>query len=135
MKSILKFVIALLLSLSIPTVSFSQTTYPRIVNDSLILLTSSQLKHTNLIFAEHQMLLKQVDLLESQNRQYRMLVSNYEKQDSLQAGIIEANKELYTSTINRLNNDLKEETRKRKLTQIGWGGTVIAGIAALLLLK
>ena len=64
-----------------------------------------------------------------------MLVSNYEKQDSLQAGIIEANKELYTSTINRLNNDLKEETRKRKLTQIGWGGTVIAGIAALLLLK
>jgi hypothetical protein len=81
------------------------------------------------------MLLKHVDLLESQNRQYRIIVSNYEKQDSLQEGIIEANKEFYTSAINRLNNDLKEETRKRKLTQIGWGGTVVAGIVALLLIK
>lgn len=35
------------------TSSFSQTTYPRLINDSLILITAEQLKATNLVFLEN----------------------------------------------------------------------------------
>ena len=133
MKSILKYVIALFISLSIPTVSFSQTTYPRIVNDTLILFTSNQLKHTNLIFAEHEMLLKKVDLLESQTRHYRELVRNYERNDTLQEGVIAANKEYYSQVINQLNNKLKKQKRKTLLTSLGSAG--FATLLSIILLK
>ena len=51
-----RILIILLISIFQKTLCFSQTIYPRIVSDSLILITSSQLKQTNLIFAEHQKL-------------------------------------------------------------------------------
>lgn len=135
MKSISKFVIALLISLSIPIASFSQTTYPRIVNDTLILFTSSQLKHTNLIFAEHKMLLEKVDLLESQTRQYKELIKNYERNDTLQESIIVANKEYYTGVIDNLNIQLKKQKRKNFLTNAGWIGGVGAAVLTLILVK
>ena len=133
MKSILKYVTALFISLSIPTVSFSQTTYPRIVNDTLILFTSNQLKHTNLIFAEHEMLLKKVDLLESQTRHYRELVRNYERNDTLQEGVIAANKEYYSQVVDQLNNKLKKQKRKTLLTNLGSAG--IATLLSIILIK
>lgn len=128
MRSILKYVIALFISLSIPTASFSQTTYPRIVNDTLILFTSNQLKHTNLIFAEHKMLLKKVDLLESQTRQYKELVKNYERNDSLHEGIIVANKEYYCGLIDNLNVQLKKEKKKTLLTGLLGGISILTVI-------
>lgn len=81
------------------------------------------------------MLLKRVDLLESQNRQFRVLMSNYEKQDSLKNNLIEVNKEFYESTIYKLNENLKKETRKRKFNQLGFYGTIVVALAALLIVK
>lgn len=135
MRSISKFTITLLLSLLIPTVSFSQDTYPKIVNDTLILLTSKQLKHTNLIFAEHNMLLKKTDLLESQTQQYKELIRNYEYNDSLHLELLESNKTYYLSRISVLNDSLKKETKKRKLSQFGMFGIGGLAILALLFIK
>lgn len=135
MRSISKFTITLLLSLLIPTVSFSQDTYPKIVNDTLILLTSKQLKHTNLIFAEHNMLLKKTDLLESQTQQYKKLIRNYEYNDSLHLELLESNKTYYLSRISVLNDSLKKETKKRKLSQFGMFGIGGLAILALLFIK
>ena len=135
MRNISKFVIALLLSLLIPTVCSSQTTYPKIVNDSLILLTSSQLKQTNLIFAEHHMLLKKVDLLESQTRQYKELMRNYEHSDSVQSELLEANKIYYLGRIESLKENIVKETKKRKIYQFGMFGSIGAAILALILIK
>jgi hypothetical protein len=135
MKSISKLTIALLFSLLIPTASSSQTIYPKIVNDSLILLTSSQLKHTNLIFAEHHMLLEKVDLLESQTQHYKKLIRNYEQNDSLNLEVVETQKVYYLEKLASFNEELKKETKKRKVYQAGLIGTVGAAILALIFIK
>ena len=135
MKSIYKFVSTLLLSLLIPTVCSSQTTYPVIVNDSLILLTSSQLKHTNLIFAEHQMLLKRVDLLESQTQQYKLLVSNYEENDSVNKRLLEVQKDYYIGRLSSLKENLYNETKKKSLYKYGMFGTIGAALLAIIFVK
>lgn len=135
MKNISKFTIALLISLWIPTVCFSQDTYPKTVNDTLILLTSKQLKHTNLIFAEHNMLLKKVDLLESQTRQYKKLIRNYEQNDSLHSELLESNKIYYLNKLNALDKELKRETRKKKAYKIGMVGSIVAAVFAIIYLK
>ena len=135
MKNIYKFASILLLSLLTPTVCSSQTTYPVIVNDSLILLTSSQLKHTNLIFAEHQMLLKKVDLLESQTQQYKLLVSNYEENDSVNKRLLEVQKEYYIGRLSSLKENLYNESKKKSLYKYGMFGTIGAAILAIIFVK
>ena len=135
MKSISKLTIALLFSLLIPTVCSSQTTYPVIVNDSLILLTSSQLKHTNLIFAEHQMLLKRVDLLESQTQQYKLLVNNYEENDSVNKRLLEVQKDYYIGRLSSLKENLYNETKEKSLYKYGMFGTIGAAILAIIFVK
>ena len=135
MKSIYKFATILLFSLLTPTVCFSQTTYPTIVNDSLILLTSNQLKQTNLIFAEHDMLLKKVDLLESQTQQYKLLVSNYEENDSLNQRLLEDQKTYYISRLSSLNKDLSKERKKKRLYKYGLFGTIGAALLAFIFIK
>lgn len=77
-----RFVIILLLSLWIPIVSHSQTTYP-IIKDSLVLITPQQLKETNLIFSEHKMLLEKVPLLTDQVMTLEKLNKTYIEQDSI----------------------------------------------------
>lgn len=81
------------------------------------------------------MLLDKVDLLESQTRQYKVLISNYEKSDTLKEGIIAANKEYYNSVINSLNDKLKAETKKRRLYQLGTFGTIGVAILSIILIK
>lgn len=78
-----RFVILLLLNLLIPIVCISQTTYPRIVNDSLILLTSTQLKQTNLIFAEHEMLLQERPLYLQEVSNLKEINKSWERTDSI----------------------------------------------------
>lgn len=77
-----QFVIILLLNLLTPIVSHSQTTYP-IIKDSLVIITPRQLKETNLIFSEHEMLLKKVPLLTNQISTLEKLNKTYIEQDSI----------------------------------------------------
>lgn len=81
------------------------------------------------------MLLKKVDLLESQTQQYKLLVRNYEQSDSLNSELLESNKTYYLSKISALNDSLKKETKKRKLSQLGMGGIGILAILAIFLIK
>jgi hypothetical protein len=81
------------------------------------------------------MLLKKVDLLESQTQQYKELVRNYEQNDSLNLKLLETNKTYYLSKISALNDSLKKETKKRKFCQLGMLGISGLGILALFLTK
>ena len=69
--------------------SFSQTTWkPKLVDDSLIVITPSQLKQTNLIFLEHEKLKLTNHELENQIASYQSLYDNSLKVDSLQRSVI-----------------------------------------------
>jgi len=81
------------------------------------------------------MLLKKVDLLESQTRQYKKLIRNYEQNDSVQSKLLESNKIYYLGKLESLNKDLKKETKKRKIYQFGMFGSIGAAILALILIK
>ena len=61
----------------------SQNIYPKLVNDSLIVITPKQLKSTTLIFLEHKKLkLEKVELIK-QVDSYALLTANLAKADSL----------------------------------------------------
>ena len=98
-----KFVIALLLSLSMPIVSLSQNTYPIIGTDSLVTITPEQLKITNLIFNEHAYFIKENELLRNQVSDLEKLNSLYLEQDSLRCEEIERYKFAYEDSYNKYN--------------------------------
>ena len=93
------------------------------------------MKHTNLIFAEHQMLLKKVDLLESQARQYKLMIHNYEETDSLNQKFVEAQESYYINRLSSLNESLNKEKKKKTLYKAGLFGTIGAAILALIVIK
>ena len=75
-SNIERIALILLLSLFTRTWSFSQTTYPQIVNDSLVIITAEQLKATNLVFLEHSTLKSINAQLESQLQDCKALYDN-----------------------------------------------------------
>lgn len=81
------------------------------------------------------MLLKKVDLLESQTRQYKELVRNYEHSDSVQSELLESNKIYYLGKIDALKKDISKEAKKRKIYQFGMFGSIGAAILAIILIK
>ena len=102
MKRYMKRIVLLLcISLLTVIVCSSQTTYPRILSDSTVLITSKQLKQTNLIFLEHQKYKLINNELDSQIINYKKLVNNYELQDSL-----------YRERVSYLDDELKISNNK-----------------------
>lgn len=89
--------------------SFSQTTYPKLTSDSLIVITPQQLKATNLIFLEHKKLKLEVPELNKQIVSYESLINSYAKSDSLK-----------NSQINELTNymEVSEQVRENQLREI-----------------
>jgi len=81
------------------------------------------------------MLLKKVDLLESQTRQYKELIRNCELNDSLNSELLEVNKTYYLSKVSLLNEELKKETKKRKIYQLGTFGSITLAVLAIIFLK
>ena len=79
----------------------SQTTYPRILSDSTVIISHKQLKQTNLIFLEHQKYKLINNELDSQIINYKKLVNNYELQDSV-----------YNAKISYLNDELNTNSNK-----------------------
>lgn len=67
----------------------SQNTFPKLTNDSLIVITPQQLKATNLIFLEHKKLKLEVPELRMQINSYESLIKSYEQSDSIQNAKIE----------------------------------------------
>jgi hypothetical protein len=81
------------------------------------------------------MLLKKVDLLESQTQRYKELIRNYEQSDSVQSKLLETSKIYYLGKIDALKKDISKETKKRKIYQFGMFGSIGAAILALILIK
>lgn len=89
--------------------SFSQTTYPKLTSDSLIVITPQQLKATNLIFLEHKKLKLEVPELNKQIISYESLINSYAKSDSLK-----------NSQIDELTNymEVSEQVKENQLREI-----------------
>lgn len=102
-----KLGILLLINLLIPIAVSSQTisknTYPKILGDSIVLITPEQLKETNLIFNEHNLLKTKVPLLERKIQVLTEINDNHSKIDSLR--VQEINQ--YKANIDKLKKSIK----------------------------
>lgn len=95
-----RVLISLLLCLLTANVSFSQSTYPKLIGDSLIVITKEQLQQTNKIFVEHQKLLITDSLLRHQITDLNHIININDSINSIKNEQIE----LY---ISKINNDDK----------------------------
>lgn len=102
-----KLGILLLINLLIPIAVSSQTisknTYPKILGDSIVLITPEQLKETNLIFNEHNLLKTKVPLLERKIQVLTEINYNHSKIDSLR--VQEINQ--YKANVDKLKKSIK----------------------------
>lgn len=102
-----KLGILLLINLLIPIAVSSQTisknTYPKILGDSIVLITPEQLKETNLIFNEHNLLKTKVPLLERKIQVLTEINDNHSKIDSLR--VQEINQ--YKANVDKLKKSIK----------------------------
>lgn len=102
-----KLGILLLINLLIPIAVSSQTisknTYPKILGDSIVLITPEQLKETNLIFNEHNLLKTKVPLLERKIQVLTEINDNHSKIDSLR--VQEINQ--YKTNVDKLKKSIK----------------------------
>ena len=99
-------------------VCFSQTTYPKILNDSLIVITPLQLKQTNLIFLEHNRLQLEKVQTDIQINAYNKLINNYEYSDSIKnnkISLLSNTVEEYNNTIINQNKQLFKLNNKTKI--------------------
>ena len=127
MKSIIKRLLVLSSAIMLMMITcFSSTIY----KDSIIVITPTQLKNTNLIFAEHSKLLKENSLLKRQIENYKEDNKLLIKSDSVRC--LEIN---YYSDINKeLNNSLQKKNKSLFLWKIG-GVTVSTTLLILFLFK
>ena len=122
--------VSLTITLLTATMSFSSTISDRISQDSTVSVTASQLKEANLIFAEHEKLLKENALLYNQINYFRTSVSLLQETDSLRLVQINSYKDY--------NNSLLETIDKKDKTLLYWkvGGIAVSfNLLLFLLLK
>ena len=132
-KNILIFLITTLAT----TTSFSQTISIETENDSTVLITSNQLKNTNLIFIEHEKLLKENALLYKQLDNYKVSNDLLVQTDSLRKKEIAEYKlltESFNDEIKKLNKEIKRKDKRLLSWKIG-GITISSGLLLWLLLK
>lgn len=134
MKKIVTLLLAILLT---TTTCFSQTTSTETSSDSIVSITSEQLKYANLIFVEHEKLLTENSLLNSKidNLQNKLKLS--ENVDSLRLSQISQYKginDAYALQIQSLNRGISKKNKTILGLKIGCV-TVSVGVVLLLLLK
>lgn len=106
--------------------SFSQNTWkPKLINDSLIAITSSQLKQTNIIFLEH----KQLKLINKellfQLENYQLLYTNSLKIDSLNKEVIsKLSLEVIKKDLQVQEQAIKIDKQKSTIRYLTIGGIV-----------
>ena len=132
-----RILVILLISIFQKTLCFSQTIYPKIVSDSLVSITSSQLKQTNLIFAEHQKLKSinvQLDAKFDLQEEISSIFNQSAMIKDLQIANLETINDINKSTLLSINKELIQYKKRQKLLVIG-GCTISASLALLLLFK
>ena len=132
-----KIVTLLLITLLTITTSSSQNISREISVDSTVSITSNQLRYTNLIFVEHEKLLIENSLLNSQltNYQNKLQLSYEIEQDQLaQINQYKIINDAYLLQIEELNKSLAYKNKIISGLKIG-GITVCIGLAVLLIVK
>ena len=109
---------------------FSQTTYPKLVGDSLVLITTNQLKQTNLILLEHDKLSKENVLLNKKIEYQEEIITNYAKIDSLN---ILKQQEL-NNQITNLQSEIKRKSKVSLRNGILIGGGIGIAVTSLVFL-
>lgn len=132
-----RIVILLLTILLTTTICFSQTISTETSPDSIVFITSEQLKYANLIFVEHEKLLTENSLLNSEINNLQSKLKLSEDVDSLRLSQISQYKEInntYTLQIQDLNRSISKKDKTILGLKIGCI-TVSVGLVLLLLLK
>ena len=118
----------------------SQNMYPKLVDDSLVVITPQQLKASNLIFLEHKKLKLERFELNKQLTSYELLTANYAKTDSIrlqQLARAELQMQMYDEAISKQREQIAKMNKKNKrLTTLSIGGFAISvGLLLDLLIK
>ena len=118
----------------------SQNMYPKLVDDSLVVITPQQLKASNLIFLEHKKLKLERFELNKQLTSYELLTANYAKTDSIrlqQLARAELQMQRYDEAISKQQEQIAKMNKKNKrLTTLSIGGFAISiGLLLALLIK
>lgn len=118
----------------------SQNMYPKLVDDSLVVITPQQLKASNLIFLEHKKLKLERFELNKQLTSYELLTANYAKTDSIrlqQLARAELQMQMYDEAIGKQQKQIAKMNKKNKrLTTLSIGGFAISvGLLLALLIK
>lgn len=118
----------------------SQNMYPKLVDDSLVVITPQQLKASNLIFLEHKKLKLERFELNKQLTSYELLTANYAKTDSIrlqQLARAELQMQMYDEAISKQQEKIAKMNKKNKrLTTLSIGGFAISvGLLLALLIK
>lgn len=117
--------------------AFSLTTSNLIEQDSIVYVTTQDIKYTNLIFIEHKKLIKDNALLLNQIENYKDLTNTLTQVDSLRLRQIKEYSTLnenYQLQIESLNKDIKKKNKTLLCWKIG-GITISSGLLLFLLLK
>ena len=118
----------------------SQNMYPKLVDDSLVVITPQQLKASNLIFLEHKKLKLERFELNKQLTSYELLTANYAKTDSIrlqQLARAELQMQMYDEAISKQREQIAKMNKKNKrLTTLSIGGfSISVGLLLALLIK
>ena len=116
--------------------SFSQTTYPRQLNDSIVEITTLQLKQTNLIFSEHRKLKLENTELYKQLDYSSLMIKNAERKDQLNREMISSLRTNLTETEEYYKAQVRiQERRYNTLLTIGSVGVTVTIIALIVCLR
>lgn len=120
-----------------PILSFSQIiSTPRLLNDSLVILSLLQLKKTNLIFLEHKKLKSVNSILTEQNKHLFNLNKEYIKIDSVQKYNLENYSRLVLKKdeeLLKISDDLKMQKNKNKVKNYIIGGSITVTVLVILI--
>lgn len=104
---------------------FSQVTYPRMLGDSLVVITADQMKVSNLIFLEHEKLLKTDSIKDEQIKSLKEVVEYSFQLDTLYNNkVIE-----YEKSIQIYEKKNKKLKKTNKIFGYGWIGSSLIAIA------
>lgn len=116
----------------------SQNTYPKLVNDSLVVITPQQLKATNLIFLEHKKFKLEIPELKKQLTSYESLINSYERTDSVRNAQInrlmlhaQASEQVIQSQLKEIN---KLESKKKLYKGLTVSGVTVSVVLLITLL-
>jgi hypothetical protein len=127
----------LILILTTRILSFSENISTAINNDSTVLITTTELRYANYIFAEHQQLLTENLLLTQQLDNYKALnttLVNISETRLQEIGEYRNLTDIQSNQLDALNNSLNKKTKLVKGITIG-GCVLSLGLLTLLLVK